>query len=318
MSEELVAVVDSTRVVQFDESQIDLLARTIAPDLNADELMLFATQCERTGLDPFSRQIYAWKQKGRVTFMTSIDGLRLIASRSGHYRGQDGPFWCGHDGRWTDVWLHEEPPVAAKVGVIRAGFEQPLYAVALWGEYGRNLDTWKTYPTVMLAKCAESLALRKAFPNEMSGVYTEEEMPAQPMSVPVQVERPSVETVELIVDTYEGLPLEAKGKITEWLASYSGPDGQSLGWTVDHDQILHEVDAVVVEKLLGVVERAVEKAAAQETPSMTEEQKAAAHEIAGDALAEVKAESDAIKEAWASQIEAEEGQAEPTPADQAS
>ena len=178
-------------IVPFDNTKIELIKRQIAKGASDDELKMFLYQCQRTGLDPFSRQIYAISRKEKdkasgnwVTKMStqvSIDGLRLIAERTGKYAGQLGPVWCGTDGAWVDVWLKPEPPSAARVGVMRNDFKEPVYGVALYTEYvqsyeGKPMGLWAKMPALMLAKCAESLALRKAFPQEMSGIYTSEEM----------------------------------------------------------------------------------------------------------------------------------------------
>lgn len=154
------------------------------------ELSAFLHLCQRTRLDPFSRQIYLigrydrQQQRKVYTPQTSIDGYRVIAHRAcaeaGHSLGYEDTLWCDKDGRWRDVWLSDAPPAAAKVTVIRNGMR--FSAVARYSEYvqtkkdGRPSGLWGKMPATMTAKCAEALALRMAFPHDLAGVYTAEEM----------------------------------------------------------------------------------------------------------------------------------------------
>lgn len=153
-------------------------------------VVAFLAHCQRTGLDPIAKQIYAIERGGKWTITVSIDGFRLVAQRSGQYAGQTPVQWTGDGKTWLDVWLAKEPPAAARVGVRRRGFEEPLFAVARWSSYAVTIPDyqngqkvgekispmWLRMPDLMLGKVAEALALRRAFPMELSGLYTEEEL----------------------------------------------------------------------------------------------------------------------------------------------
>lgn len=155
------------------------------------ERLLFIHTVQKTGLDPAARQIYmiGRNQKDgdryikRFTIQTGIDGYRLVARRAANRARQElsyGPTeWCGWDGVWQEAWLSEEAPAAARVTVYRDGGSFP--AVALFREYAQKnkyglTDMWKRMPANQIAKCAEALALRKAYPQELSGLYLDEEM----------------------------------------------------------------------------------------------------------------------------------------------
>jgi phage recombination protein Bet len=175
-------VKSNKEIVSINKEQKELIKRSIMPPNSTDdELQLFVIQAQRTGLDPFTRQIYCTKAGNKLSIQSTIDGFRLIAERSGEYEGQTPVQWCGKDGQWVEVWLKDELPEASRVGVYRKGFKEPLFAVARFKSYaqiyqGKLGYMWNKMPDLMIGKVAEALALRKAFPQDLSGLYTPDEM----------------------------------------------------------------------------------------------------------------------------------------------
>jgi phage recombination protein Bet len=157
-------------VPEWTPDQVELIQRTVANGTTNDEFKLFLYTAKRTGLDPLVRQIHAVKRAGKMAIQTAIDGYRLIADRTGKYAGNDDP-----------VFDDEKTPRKASVTVYKIvdGQRCPFTATARWEQYfpGETQGfMWKKMPHLMLGKCAEALALRKAFPAEMGGVYVQEEM----------------------------------------------------------------------------------------------------------------------------------------------
>ena len=173
----------TSNLTLWTPEQTQLISTTIAPGCSSDELRLFAYACQRTGLDPFSKQIYAIKRGGKMTIQAGIDGLRSIAERTGQLDGSE-TYWCGEDGQWADVWLSSKPPAAAKTIIHRKGSQHPFVGVARFADYNAGQGLWSKMPAAMIAKCSEALALRKAFPADLSGVYSTDEMQqAEPVTV---------------------------------------------------------------------------------------------------------------------------------------
>ena len=210
-------------------AQLKIIKNTIAKNATNEELAFFVAVCERTGLNPLARQIHLvpiYDSTVRAVVrqpVVGIDGLRLIAERTGEYDGQDDPEWYDDETEtWSEVWTHKRPPAAARIRVYRKGVGRPVAGVAMWNEYvqtkkdGSITAMWSSgsgKPAHMLAKCAEALALRRCFPNEMSGLYTEEELgrklPADPEQAAVIDERADLALLRIVCELAKEQGVEA-------------------------------------------------------------------------------------------------------------
>jgi len=180
----------------FNQDQVNLIKSTLMAGKTPptdDELALFFMICQRSGLDPTAKQIYAiqrYDNKTKAykwTFQVSIDGLRAIADRTGQYAGSDEPLFD----EGLDLFEFETSgrpfPTVCKVTVYKmvGGQRCPFIGVAKYSEFvqkyeGKPSGLWATMPCNMLAKSAESQALRKAFPQCSNTVATVESVAIEP------------------------------------------------------------------------------------------------------------------------------------------
>jgi phage recombination protein Bet len=159
----------------FTPEQRELLKRQIAKGVTDDELALFIFQCARTGLDPFSRQIYCIVRAGKMTIQTGIDGFRLIAERSKRYAPGPEPVYeydAGGRVRKATAYVLKRTDDGTWHSVAASAYYEEYVVL---NDRKQPLGLWAK-PHIMLGKCAEALALRRAFPAELSGLYTAEEM----------------------------------------------------------------------------------------------------------------------------------------------
>lgn len=149
-----------------------------------EEVNYLLLKAAEYGLNPLKGQIYATWRGGTMQVETTLDGLRVLAEQTGQYRGQLPPEWYDEEtSKWTDVWTDDDkPPAAARVGILRKGFKEPVVVTVHWREFkqttssGQLSSMWQEKPAHMLAKNSASLGFRAAFPGEAGGIYTAEEM----------------------------------------------------------------------------------------------------------------------------------------------
>lgn len=190
----------------YTPAQLDLVKRTVAADCNHDEFSLFVEVCKRVGLDPFRKQIYAMvyskddPDKRKLSIITGIDGFRAVAARNQDYRPDDAEPSITYRDDLKDPVTN---PLGIEKAVVRAfklapnGEWHPVVGVAYWDEFAPVEEIWeysqeagKRQPSgkfklggnwirmgrIMIVKCAEAQALRKGWPEDLSGVYAPEEL----------------------------------------------------------------------------------------------------------------------------------------------
>ena len=201
------------------------LKATVAIGLSEPEFKVFAEYCRTTGLNPFKKEVWAIKAGGRLQIMTGINGFLTIANKHPQF-----------DGMTVEV-DNDEKPTRAVCKVYRKDRKFPSEGVALMKEYYNRTPIWDGKPRVMLTKVAKSIALREAFPQELGGLYTPEEMPTEyglkqaPINItetykPAQIQNNNLETEPVNQENFETVsePVQDDSS-TIYYKLYPGMDG---------------------------------------------------------------------------------------------
>jgi phage recombination protein Bet len=210
-----------------DKQRAALSVLGIRDASNAD-LAVFMHVSQRTGLDPFSKQIYMIKRRvkedgqwiDKWTIQTGIDGFRVIrdrvAARQGVTVEYEDTIWYDRDGGEHKVWLSADEPAGCVVTVVKDGRRYPgalrfnSYA-ARQRDTGELTGQWKTMPDHMIEKCAEAFALRRAFPHDLGGVLLEDEMPRQEPGAPAVIRQQGRVTVAEVIDPQDPPAVNGNG-----------------------------------------------------------------------------------------------------------
>jgi phage recombination protein Bet len=173
-------------LITFTKEEVETIRNTVADNANPDELRMFLHIAKSYGLDPFNKEIFFWKIDGRPTIMTSRDGYLKIADRNPNYDGlvsdvvrENDKFRRKETGINHQYGTNRGQIIGAYALVYRKDRKYPVYVFAPYDEYKADKRVWNSYPSAMILKVAESMALKRAF--TVSGLVSREEMNTQQM-----------------------------------------------------------------------------------------------------------------------------------------
>ncbi len=191
-----------------DKQRAALGALGIKNATNAD-LAVFMHYCQKTGLDPFSKQIYMICRRERrgdqwidkQTIQVGIEGFRVIRDRAAARLGieveYEDTIWYDADGGEHKIWLQDGPPAGCTVAILKNGRRYP--GTLRFSEYAQSGGKWRDAPAHQIEKCAEAFALRRAFPHDLGGVYIEEELPQSEPGGPAVIRQQGRVTVAEVI-----------------------------------------------------------------------------------------------------------------------
>lgn len=204
------AVLERPTAPTVTGDEMDLIRRTVANGATDDELKLFLFDCARRGVHPLDKMLHFTKRQGKYTPVTSIDFMRSQAASTGEMAGSDDPVF--------QDWNASLSSATVTVYRLTQGQRFAYTATARWDEYcpepgpsGKGDIMWRKMPYTMLGKCAEALALRKAFPQQLAGLYAREEMDQAEQPSGYSVTAPAAATVTVVGDSSAVPPAQGGG-----------------------------------------------------------------------------------------------------------
>lgn len=218
VNEAAVIDVGQQDISQELEQKKDVIRRTVAKDANPDEFEMFMHLAKTYQLDPFQGEIFLWKYNGDLTIMTSRDGYLKIANRHPEFDGlvsdvvhRGDNFKKTPEGVQHTYGTDRGPIVGAYALVYRKDRKYPTYVFAPFEEYAADKKVWKQYPSAMILKCAESMALKRAF--SVSGLVSREEMEVQ--EAPMKDITPNQSSLEDVPPELEENPIDVAPEESE-------------------------------------------------------------------------------------------------------
>ena len=183
------------------ESEFKFIKEIVCNNAPDNLVEHYIRSCKEYGFNPFLKHGYLVKMGDTYAFIASIQKLRSIAMESGQYAGRTENIFFDQNYNKFNEWIFDYPPTLCKIGIYRKGIETPFYGTAKFSEFNKGNKFWRDMPSTMLAKVAESIALRLAFPDYIHNVYSEDEMPSfdnrNPFNIQIENAIPTPNTNEI-------------------------------------------------------------------------------------------------------------------------
>lgn len=238
--------------IEFTNGQLKTIAEVVCRDYKGELappnfVQLFVSACIHSGLDPFLKQIYALHLSTGWAMYVGIDGYRVISERTGLYQGMDGPYWSNDGEKWYDYPFvndaKKQEPKFCKVLIYRKGVERAIVStVDMASHINMSPGTrWQTDPAGMLAKCAEMLGHRRAFPGDMAM-----------LPKGIKYDEPENHEAELPAIPYEPPADAVEGSFTDVKQEAKPEPAPAAAVACEHNAVMDEKRAILVCGKCGV------------------------------------------------------------------